>query len=160
MLQQAGREGLGALALRHLDPEVHGRLAACDPQPAAREDAEQDLTLAAIGLAGALDVRLVVPGDDGRALDEFLRDRAHCRPERPQQRDQLGRRSDESRPIAGHRRPLAQGVEDDDVPPLRDLEGRRRSGLEPELAVRLVRGDEKVVLEGQLREALVEFERS
>src|SRR5207244_2291885 len=150
---------LPALAAGDLEPRVHRRARALrQPPAAALERAEHDLPLAPVGLAGPPDVRLVVPGGDRGTLDELLRRGADRRPELLQSRDHLSRAGDEARPVARHGRALAQGVEDDDAVPVRDLERRGRRLVEPQLAVGLVGGDEEVVLRGQLREPLVEDE--
>src|SRR5262249_38979767 len=73
IVEESLRERLRALARGRLQPEVHGRLATRDANPGPRERRHENLSLARVDLAGGLDVLLVVPGDDGRALDELLR---------------------------------------------------------------------------------------
>ena len=70
-----------------------------------------------------------------------------------------GRRRDEARPVAGHRRSLAQRLKDDHAGAVSDLQGGHRRLVEPELRVRLVGGDHEVVPRRQLGELLVELER-
>ena len=140
-------------------PEVHRRLARDDLPAALLHDRDQHVALGAIARACLLDVAFVVPRHDRRTLDELLRRRSDRRAVRLQRRDDLRRRGDEARAIAGHRRALAERVERDDARAIRDLEGRGRRLVEPELRVRLVRRDDEVVPLGRLRELLVERER-
>ena len=119
----------------------------------------QHVSLRAIARAGLLDVTLVVPGRDGRALHELLRRRAHRRTVRLQRRHDLGRAGDEPGAVAGHRRALAQRLEDDHARAVGRLECRRRRLVEPELRVRLVRADDEVVALGGLGEFVVELAR-
>ena len=74
-----------------------------------------------------LDVLLVAPGDDRRALHELLRCRADVRAELLQRRDELGVAGDEARAVAGHRRALRERVEDRQVRPVRRAGAPRRA---------------------------------
>src|SRR4029079_17593367 len=102
---------------------------------------------------------LVVPGDDGSPLYELLWRRSDRRAVRLQRGDDLGRAGDESGAVARHGRPLAQRLEDDRARPIDGLESRGRWLVEPELRVRLIRADEKIVTLGCLGERVVEFAR-
>ncbi len=126
-------------------PEVERGHARRDPDAARREEIEEQLPLPGVDRAQLLDVALVAPRRDRRALDELLRRHPDRRPERLQRRDQLGIAGDEPRPVARHRRAFAQRVEREDVRQVPRLEDRgRRLAVEPELAVRLVGGEEHV----------------
>ena len=70
--------------------------------------------------------------------------------------DEPRRSCNEARPIPSHRRALAQRVEHGDSAAIRDLERRGGRLLEPELAVRLVRAHEEVVILGEPRELVEE----
>jgi hypothetical protein len=104
-------------------------------------------------------VALVVPRDDGRALDELLRRGAHRWPVCLECGDHVGRRGHEAGAIARHRRALAQRLEDDRPRAVARLERRDRRLVEPQLGVGLVRGDVEVALRRGFREPLVEVER-
>src|SRR5262249_59016478 len=101
-LEQPRRERLRRLALWDGDPEVHRRRAAGDLQALAREQLEEELTLAPIALAVPLDVCFVLPGDDRRALDEQLRRRPDGWAELPQRRDRALVSGDEAGTVARH----------------------------------------------------------
>ena len=61
--------------------------------------------------------------------------------------------------VAGHRGALRERVEHGHVRPVGELEGRDGRLVEPELGVRLVRGEHELVLARERREPLVERER-
>jgi hypothetical protein len=159
VLEQPLGEALGALAVRHGDPEVHRRRAPGDADPRTCEQVEEAGALARVALAGGGHVLLVVPGDDRRPLDEFLRRRADRRPERLQRRDQIGVAGDEARAVAGHRGALGERVEHRDACAIVELERRAGRLLEPELAVGLVAREHDVVLAAEGRGARVEVRR-
>ena len=71
----------------------------------------------------------------------------------------VGVAGDEAAPEPGHRRALRERVERDDVRPVVELERRGRRLVEPELGVRLVRGEHEAVLARERREPLEERER-
>ena len=102
---------------------------------------------------------LVVPRDHRRALDEFLRRSPDRRPVLAERRDQLGGTGYESRPVAGHRGALAQGLEDGDMRAVARLEDGVRRLVEPKLRVGLVGGQQEVVLGGERRQPLEEGKR-
>ena len=106
-----------------------------------------------------LDVLLVAPGDDRCPLDELLWRGADVRPELLQRRDELRVAGDEAGAVARHRGALRERVEHGHVRPVGELEGRDGRLVEPELGVRLVRGEHEVVLAGERCESLVERER-
>ena len=85
--------------------------------------------------------------------------RSRVRTVRLQRSDHLGRRRHKPRAVAGHRRPLAQGLEDDDATPVRRLQCGRRRLAEPELGVRLVGRDHKIMPRREARELVVERQR-
>src|SRR6185437_13408570 len=141
--EQPGRERLGPLTLWYLEPEEHRRLAAGDTDALAQKRREQGISLSPIDGPRTLDVFLVVPRHDRRTLHELLRRGADRRPELFQRTDQvrIGRR--EAGAVSGHRRALAQRVEDRDVPAVAHLErGVGRIG-EPELRIGLVRREQE-----------------
>ena len=88
---------------------------------------------------------VVRPRRDRRTLDELLRRGADRRAEVAQRIADRLRRADEARSVAGHRRALREGVEDDDVRPVGHLQSRDGRLLEPELRVRLVGADQEAV---------------
>src|SRR5206468_2041812 len=81
------------------------------------------------------------------------------RPELLERRDQLRLRGNEPGAVARHGGSLAQRVEDRDVAALTHLERGMRRPVEPELGVRLVTGQEEVVLRRDLCEAPEKLER-
>ncbi len=99
----------------------------------------------------------VSPGDDRGALDELLRRRPDIRAVVAKGGDQLGIAGGEAAAEAGHRRPLRERVEHEDVRPIGQLERRRRRLGEPELAVRLVAREDEPVVARERRES---FEQS
>ena len=147
------------LAGGNLGPDVHRRRAAGDSNALACEEVEEERPLAAVPCAGLGHVLLVAPGDHRRALDELLWSGADGRPERLQRRDQRRIAGRETAPVARHRAPLGERVEDDDVRPVGELQRRGRRLVEPELGVRLVGGDHEAVLTRERGQALVEAER-
>jgi hypothetical protein len=104
-------------------------------------------------------VGLVVPGRNRRPLHELLRSGADGGTKGAKGGDELRGGGDEAGAVAGHRRTLAEGVEDRHVRAVSYLEGGGGRLDEPELAVGLVRGEHEVVRAGELREPLVERER-
>src|SRR6185295_4732940 len=98
------------------------RVASRDAYSLARKRREQCLPLASIDRARALDVLLVVPGDDRRALHELLRRRADRRPELLERGDEILVGGDEPGAVAGHGRSLAERVEHRNVPAVACLE--------------------------------------
>src|SRR5207245_10666667 len=84
-------ERLGAvMTLRHLEPEVHRRLAAGEADPLLAEHRKEELALAPVELAGRRDVLLIRPRHDCGTLYEHLRRRADRRPELLERADQPG----------------------------------------------------------------------
>src|SRR5438552_2653204 len=71
LLEQATRERLRQAV--HREPEEERRIAAGEPQACGLERRQERFALAAIDRAHRLDMRLVRPRDDRRALDELLR---------------------------------------------------------------------------------------
>ena len=92
--------------------------------PCARARAEASARLRAYRSRASRDVLLVAPRGDRRALDELLRRRSDGRPIHPERVDHLGRARDEPGAVAGHRRALAQAVEDDEPRSVGRLERR------------------------------------
>src|SRR4051812_17299938 len=101
----------------------------------------------------------VVPGDDRRLLHELLRCSAYRRPELLERIDQLDVRRDEAGPVSGHRRPLAERVENRDVSTGSNLERGARGLVEPQLRVRLVAREQELVLTREISELPEEVER-
>jgi hypothetical protein len=149
---------LGRLAGGHRDPEIHRGRPADVAEALAAEDVEEEGTLARVRLAHALDVLFVSPGDDRGALHELLRRRADVRPKVAKGGDQLGIARRKAAAEAGHRGPLRQRVEDEDVGQVGKLERRRGWLGEPELAVRLVAREDEPVLACERRESLEQGE--
>ena len=87
MLQQPSRELLRRTA--DVEPEIERRHRPGEPQALLEEGREKRLALAAIQRADRLDVGVVRPGGDGRALNELLRGRADGGAKAPQRRDDL-----------------------------------------------------------------------
>src|SRR5206468_829965 len=106
---------LGYVVRRRLDPEEHRRRAARDAQTLCLERRQEGVALSPVRITRALDVLLVVPRGNGCTLDELLRRRADRRPVLLERRYQLFAGGDEARAVSGHRRALAECVEDDDV---------------------------------------------
>ena len=159
MLEQPGRERLGPLTLRYLEPEEHRRLAAGDTDALAQECRDQGVSLSPIDGPRTLDVLLVVPRHDRRTLHELLRCGADRRPELFQRSDQVGVGGGEAGAVSGHRRALAQRVEDRNVSAVAHLErGVGRIG-EPELRVGLVGREQEPVLAREICESLEKLER-
>src|SRR5262249_27154921 len=124
---------LRALANRDLNPKVHRRLAAGHAPAAPSESPAEDLALAPIDLSRLRHVLFVAPRDDRCTLHELLGRRPDCRTIGPERVDHPRWPRDESRAETGHRRALAQGVENDHAGALRLERGDRRLP-EPELA--------------------------
>jgi len=150
---------LRRLTGRNGDPEVHRCGATRVAKALPREDVQQHRALACVRLPRADDVVLVAPRDDGGPLDELLRRGADVGPEATERADELRIARDEAAPEARHRRTLRQRVERDDVRPVVQLEDRGRRLVEPQLGVRLVRGEHEAVRAGKRGEPLEERER-
>ena len=114
----------------------------------------------AVELAHVVDVRLVRPGGDRRALDELLRRRPDRRPEAAQRVDDLGaarRRSPSGSPVIDER--FESVLKTTTFVAVGDLQRRDRRLVEPELRVRLVGAEQEAVLARARGELLVERER-
>ena len=110
-IQQLERPGQRRAFARDRDPQVEGCLAARDVHAVPREQVEEHRPLGRVPRPVLLDVALVAPGRDARALDELLRGDADRRAEPLQRGDQGRVAGREAAAVAGHRRALAQRVE-------------------------------------------------
>ena len=118
------RGRLGVFAVRQREPEVHRRVLAGSPPADALERRQQDVALAPVDVSRTLDV---APRRSRRRSRHA--GRTPVEPCRPSDGTSATRRPPtrcrrRSRPVAGHRRALAERVEDDGVRPVGELERR------------------------------------